>query len=83
MESAADEADRVTRIPRRLEYFLEALYLEFDKMKFYLPEELLYKINNPDLEFMIHISMVILVIVIVSGLIAWKMGKKVKEKKPL
>jgi len=82
MESAADEADKVTRIPRRLEYFLEALYLEFDKMKFYLPEELLYKINNPDLEFMIHISMVILVIVIVSGLIAWKMGKKVKEKIP-
>merc|ERR1719300_1405035 len=51
-------------------------------MKFYLPEELLYKINNPDLEFVIHISVVLMVIVMIAGLIAWKMGKKVKEKIP-
>lgn len=81
MESAK-EAEKVSKIPRRLESFIEALYIELDKMKFYLPEELLYKINNPDLEFMIHVSVVILIIVMVSGLIAWKMGKKVKEKIP-
>ena len=30
--------------------YLEAIYIELDKMKFYLPDELLYKINNPDQE---------------------------------
>jgi len=76
------EVEKGVKIPRRLESFLEAVYIEMDKLKFYLPEELLYKMNNPDLEFMIHISVVVLVIVMVSVLMAWKMGKKVKEKIP-
>ena len=62
-----------------MESFFEALYIEADKLKFYLPEELLYKMNNPDLEFVIHISVVLMIIVMIAGLIAWKMGKKVKE----
>ena len=40
-----------------------------DKLKFYLPESLLYKINNPDAEFLIHIGIVLLVIVLIVLLI--------------
>ena len=61
---------------------LEAIYIELDKVKFYLPDELLYKINNPDAEFILYVSVTIGVISLVSSFIAWKMGKKVKEKIP-
>ena len=61
---------------------LEAVYIELDKVKFYLPDELLYKINNPDAEFILYVSVTIGVISLVSSFIAWKMGKKVKEKIP-
>ena len=40
-----------------------------DKLKFYLPESLLYKINNPDAEFLIHIGIVLLVIILIVLLI--------------
>ena len=53
-----------------------------DKLKFYLPDELLYKINNPDLEFGIQVSVTLAVIILISSIIGWKMGKKVKEKIP-
>ena len=50
--------------------FLHKHHLSFqDKLKFYLPESLLYKINNPDAEFMIHIGVVLLVIVLIILLI--------------
>ena len=65
-----------------LQELAEALWIEMDKLKFYLPDELLYKINNPDLEFVIHVSVLVAVIVLISSIIGWKMGKKVKEKIP-
>ena len=65
-----------------LQELVVALWIEMDKLKFYLPDELLYKINNPDLEFVIHVSVLVAVIVLISSIIGWKMGKKVKEKIP-
>jgi len=61
---------------------LEIVLVELDKLKFYLPESLLYKINNPDAEFLFHIGIVLLVIVLIVLLIVWKMGQKVKENIP-
>ena len=65
-----------------LQELLEAICIEMDKLKFYLPDELLYKINNPDLEFGIQVSVILAVIILISSIIGWKMGKKVKEKIP-
>ena len=65
-----------------LQELLEAICIEMDKLKFYLPDELLYKINNPDLEFGIQVSVTLAVIILISSIIGWKMGKKVKEKIP-
>ena len=62
--------------------YLEAIYIELDKMKFYLPDELLYKINNPDMEFCIHVSLFLGIIGVISSIISWKVGKKVQEKIP-
>ena len=47
-----------------------------DKLKFYLPESLLYKINNPDAEFLFHIGIVLLVIVLIVLLIG---DQKIKD----
>ena len=58
------------------------MYIELDKIKFYLPDELLYKINNPDQEFLIHVGIVLGLIIIISIIVTYKMGKKVKEKIP-
>ena len=62
--------------------YVEAIYIELDKMKFYLPDELLYKINNPDMEFCIHVSLFLGIIGVISSIISWKVGKKVQEKIP-
>ena len=79
MEDTAEE--RQENVSGFQELF-EAIWIELDKLKFYLPDELLYKINNPDLEFVIHVSVLVAIIVLVSSIIGWKMGKKVKEKIP-
>ena len=47
-----------------------------DKLKFYLPESLLYKINNPDAEFLFHIGIVLLVIVLIVLLIGDQKNKR-------
>ena len=80
MEEASEE-DAVT-LSDRLGGALEAVYIELDKVKFYLPDELLYRINNPDAEFILYVSVTIVLIILIGSFIAWKMGKKVKEKIP-
>ena len=62
--------------------YLEAIYIELDKMKFYLPDELPYKINNPDMEFCIHVSIFLGIIGVISSIISWKVWRKVQEKIP-
>ena len=80
-ENSEDDPSSVT-FSDQVRDGLEAIYIELDKVKFYLPDELLYKINNPDAEFILYVSVTIGVISLVSSFIAWKMGKKVKEKIP-
>ena len=62
--------------------YLEAIYIELDKMKFYLLDELPYKINNPDMEFCIHVSIFLGIIGVISSIISWKVWRKVQEKIP-
>ena len=82
MEENSDSDDPSVTLSDQVRDALEAVYIELDKVKFYLPDELLYKINNPDAEFILYVSVTIGVISLVSSFIAWKMGKKVKEKIP-
>ena len=81
-EGSEEEAGAGGAVKRWLNNMMEAFFIEVDKVKFYLPDELLYKINNPDAEFIIQISVAVGVIVMIASFIAWKMGKKVKEKIP-
>ena len=81
-EGSEEEAGARGAVRRWLNTMMEAFFIEVDKVKFYLPDELLYKINNPDAEFIIQISVAVGVIVMIASFIAWKMGKKVKEKIP-
>lgn len=76
------EGDKAGTVMESFNNLLEATYIELDKAKFYLPDELLYKINNPDMEFILQLSVLLAIIILVSCIIAWKMGKKVKEKIP-
>ena len=82
MDSSGEEMSLSETVMERVNTVIEAAFIEMDKAKFYLPDELLYKINNPDLEFILHLSIVIAIIILISSFIAWKMGKKVKEKIP-
>merc|ERR1719210_3180076 len=82
MDSSGEEMSLSESVMERVNTVIEAAFIEMDKAKFYLPDELLYKINNPDLEFILHLSIVIAIIILISSFIAWKMGKKVKEKIP-
>ena len=81
-EGSEEEAGAGGAVRRWLNNMMEAFFIEVDKVKFYLPDKLLYKINNPDAEFIIQISVAVGVIVMIASFIAWKMGKKVKEKIP-
>ena len=80
MEETAEERGEGRNNVTGLQELMEAILIEMDKLKFYLPDELLYKINNPDLEFGIQVSVILAVIILISSIIGWKMGKKVKEK---
>ena len=81
-EGSEEEAGAGGAVRRWLNNMVEAFFIEVDKVKFYLPDKLLYKINNPDAEFIIQISVAVGVVVMIASFIAWKMGKKVKEKIP-
>ena len=70
-EGSEEEAGVGGAVRRWLNNMMEAFFIEVDKVKFYLPDELLYKINNPDAEFIIQISVAVGVVVMIA--IAWKM----------
>jgi len=82
MEEEDIKEEEMSWIVKQTTTFFEAVYIELDKIKFYLPDELLYKINNPDQEFLIHVGIVLALIIIISIIVTYKMGKKVKEKIP-